>query len=292
MRDVNGAADETISCWSRAYRRVSHVSLMFVIWVSRVSLTLMIWVNGCRVGWVASQTWLKCVTHVGESCHGHEMCRTHERVVSQTWMRRFADVRESCRTHERVVSHTWVRRVAHMIALCWTTKESCRTREWVVSRVADVSESCHIYESHDRTHWNKKSSRIRFIQLCSRLLTWLIRNCDMTHSYVRCRVIACVIWRIRTCVMTHSYVCDCLIHTCGIWLIHMCDVRHLCVIWLIRTCAMTDLYMCDIPHPYVCDMTHSYVWDMIRSCVPHDSFIHVWYDSFARAPWLIHMCVI
>jgi len=95
-------------------------------------------------------------------------------------------------------------------------------------------------------------------------VTWLIRMCDMTHSYVWHDSFICVTWLIHMCEMIHSYVRhDSFI--CVTWLIHMRDVTR-CVTWLI--------HMCDVSHSYVwhdsfvcvtwlihtCDMTHSYVW--------------------------------
>jgi len=67
-------------------------------------------------------------------------------------------------------------------------------------------------------------------------VTWLIRMCDMTHSYVWHDSFTCVTWLIHMCDMTHSYV------------------RH-------------DTLICVTWHTHMCDMTHSYVW--------HDSFICV-----------------
>jgi len=58
--------------------------------------------------------------------HMNESCRTHEWVMSHTWMSHVARMKESCRTHEWVMSHIWTSHVAHM-------NESCRTYEWVMS---------------------------------------------------------------------------------------------------------------------------------------------------------------
>jgi hypothetical protein len=58
---------------------------------------------------------------------------------------------------------------------------------------------------------------------------WLIRMCDVTHSYVWHDSFVCVTWLIRICAMTHSHV----------W-----HDSFVCVPWLIRTCAMTHSYVC------------------------------------------------
>ena len=78
--------------------------------------------------------------------------------------------------------------------------------------------------------------------------------CEITHSHS----FKCVTWRIRICDMTHSYV----------W--HDSFIR---VTWFIHKCTMTHSYVCHDSFIYVTclicmrDMTRSYVW--------HDSFIHV-----------------
>jgi len=65
-------------------------------------------------------------------------------------------------------------------------------------------------------------------------VTWLIRMCDMTHSYVRHDSFICATWLIHMCDMTHSYVRhDSFI--CVTWLIHMCDATpFMCVTALIH----------------------------------------------------------
>ena len=112
--------------------------------------------------------------------------------------------------------------------------------------------------------------------------TWLVRICDLTHSYV---------WHdsIHMCDMTHphlwhtSFKCLAWLHP-YVWydsftyvtcLIHVFGMTpSTCVTWLIHMCEMTH------PHVWhdsirVCDMTHSYVWN----------------DSSAFVTCLIHMGV-
>ena len=82
-------------------------------------------------------------------------------------------------------------------------------------------------------------------------VTWLIRMCDMTDSYVWHDAFICVppfirvTWRILVCDMTHSYVRqDSFI--CVTLLICMCAMTHshlwhdsfLCATWLTHVCNM------------------------------------------------------
>jgi len=112
-------------------------------------------------------------------------------------------------------------------------------------------------------------------------VTWLIRMCDMTHSYVWHDAFVCVTWRIRMCDMTHSDVsCRSYVGRAprdqNEFACCRCIKLHLLQQGLIR---LLPLHMCNMTHAYVwhdsfecvtwligtCDMTHSYVW--------HDSFI-------------------
>jgi len=105
-------------------------------------------------------------------------------------------------------------------------------------------------------------------------VTWLLRVCDMTTSYV---------WH------------DHFIHICDMTL---SDVRHdpftcarrrclLCVIWLLHTCDMTPSYMWY--DSFIC-----VTWLLcIRYMIPcpyvwHDS-PDMWHDSFICVTWLLHM---
>jgi len=96
-------------------------------------------------------------------------------------------------------------------------------------------------------------------------------ECVITHSHMT--------WLIRMCAMTHSYVRH-QSFICVPWLIHMCDMTHAHATWLVRTVrGLLHMFVYFIRMCYdalICDMTHSYV--------RHDSFI--------CAPWLIHMCAV
>ena len=91
--------------------------------------------------------------------------------------------------------------------------------------------------------------------------TWLVRERDMTHSYVWHDSFICVMWLISACDMsvtglihmfdtTHSYVRHDLF-ICGTWLIHMCDVT--------RSCVWRDSFICVMWLIHMCDVTRSYV---------------------------------
>jgi len=123
---------------------------------------------------------------------------------------------------------------------------------------------------------------------------WLIKVCDMKHSYTWRDVLMYVTWLIHICGMTHS----CMWHNPSIymtllidvrdmihsyiwhgaliyvtWLIHMYDVTHWCICddsWISATCR-TRLYellnfvnedslIYMIWHINACEMTHSYSW--------------------------------
>ena len=65
----------------------------------------------------------------------HDLCHTHEWVMSHIWRSHDARMYESCHTCEWVTWHVWMRHVTHM-------KESCHTCEWAISHVLMKS---HIY---------------------------------------------------------------------------------------------------------------------------------------------------
>ena len=97
---------------------------------------------------------------------------------------------------------------------------------------------------------------------CHVCVTWLIRMCDVTHSYVWQDSFICVTWIIHMCVMTHTF-------TCVTWLIHMCDMTHSHVWQDSFTCVPWLMHMCD---------THSYVpW--------RDTLTIKLYVSFAKEPY-------
>jgi len=116
-------------------------------------------------------------------------------------------------------------------------------------------------------------------------VTWLIHTC--------------VIWLIHMCDMTHSYVwhdsrtCT---HLEGsflwydpfiniMWSKHTRDMTHSCVTWLIQICDMTHSYVWRDSLIQVTWLTHT--WDMTNPRVRHDSFVG--HASYICGPWFIHM---
>jgi len=137
-------------------------------------------------------------------------------------------------------------------------------------------------------------------------VTWHMRAwhdssmCNMTLLYqwqdyfvVDVTTFLCVTWRIRMCYMTPSYVWHDL-YICVTWLIHMCDTAlshvwrnsFMCVAWLIHMCDMTihiyvavwrDPFLCASRLISLCTMTHFSVWRnwFIHICI----FICWWRDT-------------
>jgi len=122
-------------------------------------------------------------------------------------------------------------------------------------------------------------------------VTWLIRVCDMTHSYMWHDSFVYVTWLIRICDMTHS----CVWHDSFVY-----------VTWLIRICDMTHSFMWHDFLVYVtwlprkCDMTYLYVTRLIfflrlGSFRIHKSGLPTWpstptcHDSFVYGTWLIRI---
>jgi len=89
-------------------------------------------------------------------------------------------------------------------------------------------------------------------------VTWLIRMCDMTHSYVWHNSFICIIRPIHVCDVTRA--------VCGVPKTIDNDVAFIDKSFGFDT-AVSEAVK-------VCDMTRS----------------NVWRDSFVRAIWLIHMC--
>jgi len=125
------------------------------------------------------------------------------------------------------------------------------------------------YVTHVITHVNTAMDSILIV-------TWRVRRCDVTISYVWHDAFVCVIWR----DMTRSYVWhDAFV--CFTWRIRTCDMTRsyvwhdafVRVIWRIRMCAMTpsyiyrDAFICVTWLICMCDVTRSYVW--------HDWFVWV-----------------
>jgi len=157
-------------------------------------------------------------------------------------------------THCNILQHT----ATHFMkaSLPRTFLGYCHAYEWVMSHVRKISWYTYgwvmsrIQMSHAaRTNESCPS----FV-----IVKWLIRTCDMTHSYVWHALFVCVTWLIHMCDMTHSYVWhDSFIFVT--WLICEWQDSFIYVTWLIR----------------ICDMPYSYVWMSHVTCASY-----VWHDSF------------
>jgi len=96
------------------------------------------------------------------------------------------------------------------------------------------------------------------------------------------------------------------IHTCAIWLVHMCAMTHwhvrhdpfLSVTWHIHGNGLRErfLYSCMWHNLLVCvtwlsqmsDMTRFCVWRDTYGHIPRDRYLYVWHDSFICVTKLIH----
>jgi len=108
-------------------------------------------------------------------------------------------------------------------------------------------------------------------------VTWLIRMCDMTHSYVWHDSFICVTWLIHMCDMTHVHVHSYASYVT--WLIHSLWRNLFCATWLFYS-VTCDSFICVTRLIHLCDMAHSF-------CVicPDNS---VWHDAFIRVTRLIY----
>ena len=129
-------------------------------------------------------------------------------------------------------------------------------------------------------------------------VTWLIRMCDMTHSYVWCDLR--VTWLPHVCNMTHPCVWNSNVwHETESCVTFLCEVTHSYVwhhlftrvTWLIHMWHMT-ICMCDMAHShvgcmYMCDLTHVYVWLDFLCRALRVEFLFFWFE-FSR---LLHLWV-
>jgi len=141
-----------------------------------------------------------------------------------------------------------------------------------MSHVAHVNEAWHTYEwvmSHGVHHVCVRRDVFIHVRHGSFIyVTCLIHSCDVPHLHV-CDV---------THTLEHARRCTCTAHhfahaTCVILVTYsyMCDMTY------IYMCDMTYSYMCDMTYSYMCDMTYSYMCDMTYSYVK-------------RSTWTIPMC--
>ena len=150
---------------------------------------------------------------------------------------------------------------------------------WCVDSLKRVSFAKEPYKRDDILQ--KRPVILRSLLIAARVIDVL----HVTHWYVWCDSLICVIWLIDTCVMglidtcdvTHWYVsCDSLIRV--MWLIDMCHVTHLCDTTHepTQTCAVKHWGVDYGRHWYVsCD---SFVRHVSWYDMSHDS--HVYLESF------------
>jgi len=127
----------------------------------------------------------------------------------------------------------------HSVAVCWS----------VLQCVIDVGHDSFIDVRHD-----SQCIHIRYGSFIWGLTysyeTWLIRMCDLTHSYVRHDSFIRATWLIHTCDMTHSYVPH-----------DVCDMTH--------SYVRHDSFIWDMTHSYETWFIHirrdSFIWDMTHS---------------------------
>jgi hypothetical protein len=193
-------------------------------------------------------------TALRHALHMHHMTHLymwHDSFVHVTWLIRRCDM-----THSHMVTCWYVcydevaqttqPSAMHFICITWLI----RTRDMTHSCVTHDSFVCvprriHVWQITSLYVW-REAEHIAFPPYD----WWLIRMCDLAHSYV---------W-------PSSFMGD-------TWLFHMQHVRHniplsamffTCDSWLIRTCAMT------------------------HSCVAHGFFVSVTHDSFVFVTWSKH----
>jgi len=112
-------------------------------------------------------------------------------------------------------------------------------------------------------------------------VTWLIRMCDMTRSYVWHDSFICATWLVHICDMSHSYVrhdsfirVTCLIHTCDMTRSYVWHDSFICVTWLdSRTTPQPEpkspfnIRMSHVARMHTA--CHTYEWVMSRTWMSH-----------------------
>jgi len=113
-----------------------------------------------------------------------------------------------------------------------------------------------------------------------------IRNASRYNLYVRHDWVLCVTWSIRLCDMTHSYLRD-VTHSyvghdsfiCVTWLVLMCDMTRsyvwhdscICWTWLVHKYAS---YVYESVMSYIPMNLVTYVYEHVMSCTHHTIHTH------------------
>ena len=174
--------------------------------------------------------WQVCVCHMTHSY----MCDMTDSYMCDMTHSYMCDMTDSYMCD---MTHSYMCDMTHSYMCDMTHSYMC---DMTHSYMCDMTHQCYIVDlllwlvclwvtRHDMTHscvWHDSFVRV----------TWLIRTCDMTHSYM--------------CDMTHSYVWhDSFI--CVTWLIRMCDTTHSYVWHDSFTCVTWLIYMRDVTHLYL-----------------------------------------
>jgi len=174
------------------------------------------WVMSQIYWWVVSQIWMSHVTHIGrshvtnmnESCHAHDISprdwvATHDWFIRDvtssfvTWLFHSCVATQSLRRYITCV--TWRIHMCHMTHsymqhssfMCHTTRSPCRMRDTTHSHTR-----MHMHLMTYTYEW--RDSFVRVTRLC-RLAVLVTRRIHM-------RTFICATWLIRICDMTHSYL--------------------------------------------------------------------------------------
>jgi len=113
-------------------------------------------------------------------------------------------------------------------------------------------------------------------------VSWLIRLCDMTHSYVCHDSSVCMPWRWRRRWGAHKCVCTCSYarhDSC------VCVTTHSCVRQRVTQTYSHDsfIYVCHDSFIYVCHDSFLRVWESVCVFVCERVFVYLWEREYLCA---------